>query len=76
MVKYKTYDPAYDYLYEFEVICFDEDGKEIYTYGIQADCEEDAIDCANEFCHDDFPFKRIGEIVITNIEEIEYVQNR
>ena len=76
MIKYKTYDPTYDYLYVLEIVCFDEDGKEIHTYDIEADTEWEAIDAAKEFCNDDYPFKRIGEITITSKEKIKYVQNR
>ena len=72
----RPYDPKYDYLYIFEIICFDEDGKEIHTYGIEADTEWDAIDAVKEFCNDDYPFKRIGEITITSKEKIKYVQSR
>lgn len=71
----RPYNPADDYKFEYDISCFDEDGFEIHNYYIEADCDEDAINCAREFCHDDYPFKRIGEVIINEMEEIEYVQN-
>lgn len=48
----------FEYEYDINLIC--ESGND-YLYGIEADCDEDAVSVAKEFFCDDYPY----EIVVT-----------
>lgn len=55
--------------YEYEVFCYDAEGKEICNYDIEADCPEDAEACAREFCADDYPDIPVAKV---HVELVDY----
>ena len=57
----------FEYEYDVRLIC--ESGNE-YLYGIEADCDEDAILVANEFFSDDYPHETVVETKIIERREL------
>lgn len=62
----------YEWDFEYEVFCYDENGVEICNYGIEADCPEDAEACAREFCADDYPDIPVAKVHVELIDK-EYL---
>ena len=59
---YEMFDEDLDFENEYEVMCFNEHGRVIYTYSIEADHTLGAATAAEEFFKADFPDEKLSVV--------------